>query len=76
MKNPGMRRSYNRKKRPELGAIDNNSSLDDIENVRVKRRPKCQLSCAEIEAVIRSVKVDKLSHKEAALKHKVRPSLV
>ena len=75
-KEVGLRRSYNRKKKPELGAIDNRSSLNDIENVRVKRRPRCQLTCAEIEAVIRSVKVDKLSHKEAALKHKVRTSLV
>ena len=37
---------------------------------------KSQLSAQDIAAIIQSVKVYKLSHKEAALKHRVRPRLV
>ena len=48
------------------------------ENVSVghKTVKKCQLSCDEIALIIKSVLGDKLSHKEAATKHRVSPRLV
>ena len=37
---------------------------------------KCQLSCDEMASIVESVAKDKLSHKEAAAKHRVSPRLV
>ena len=41
-----------------------------------KMKSKCQLSYLEIASIIRSVQIDKLSHKETAIKHRVKVRLV
>ena len=39
-------------------------------------KSKCQLTCAEMDSIVQSVKGELLSHKEAGKKHNVSPRLV
>lgn len=60
-----LKRAYSRKKIKKVEALVNNKVKEDLENTGLKRVSKSQLTASEIEAVIRSVKEDKFSHREA-----------
>ena len=71
-----LHRGYTRKTQAPLSP--SHVSQQEYQSDGTPRKPKrkCQLSTEQIGAVVHSVRRDKLSHKEAAIKHGVSTRLV
>lgn len=68
-----LQRGYSRKRPMKALLSAANAESVDGDTMRRKKKSKCNLTCAERESIVQSVKTDLLSHREAGQKHNVSP---